>query len=291
MPLDAAWLRAHPLPTHVQGTDKNSRGRVLLVGGSRRVPGGLRLTCEASFRAGAGKVQIATIKSCAIALGTAVPEAGIIALGEDADGEVARSGAKLLSDAITDCDALVLGPAMTKAGPAKALLTGLLTKPRPELCVLLDAAALAAACGEEKRLRRLDGRLVLTPHVGEMAALLDCEATAVEAEPAAHALRAAERFNGYVIMKGSETIVATPDGSALSYSGGGVGLATGGSGDVLAGIVAGLIARGCAPLIAAGWGVWLHGEAGRRLAERVGPIGFLARELPALVPGLIGGAG
>ena len=90
-----------------------------------------------------------------------------------------------------------------------------------------------------------------------------------------------------VALKAGETVIATPDGALLLYPGGGVGLATGGSGDVLAGIIGGLLARGAAPLVATAWGVWLHGEAGRRLGERLGPIGFLARELLAEIPGLM----
>jgi ADP-dependent NAD(P)H-hydrate dehydratase len=82
-------------------------------------------------------------------------------------------------------------------------------------------------------------------------------------------------------------VIAAPDGTCLIYPGGGVGLATGGSGDVLAGIIGGLLARGASPLVATGWGVWLHGEAGRRVGERLGSIGFLARELLPEIPGLM----
>lgn len=289
VPIDSDWLRGNPLPMPGEGTDKNSRGRVLMVGGSRRVPGGLLLTAEAAFRAGAGKVQIATIESCAVALGIAMPEAGIIGLGEDSEGEIGAGSFSALTEASSDCDCLLLGPAMTQADAAGALLKGFLEKPKKGLTVLLDAAAIEAARGEEKRLRTLNGRLVLTPHAGEMAALLECEVDAVEADPAEHARRAVERFGAVVVMKGSSTVVAAPGGTQMHYSGGGVGLATGGSGDVLAGLIAALIARGCQPLTAASWGVWLHGEAGRRLAEQTGPIGFMARELPPLVPGLMQG--
>ena len=90
-----------------------------------------------------------------------------------------------------------------------------------------------------------------------------------------------------IALKAGDTVIAAPDGTLLLYRGGGVGLATGGSGDVLAGIIGGLLARGAAPLVAAGWGVWLHGEAGRRLGERIGPLGFLARELLAEIPRLM----
>ena len=90
-------------------------------------------------------------------------------------------------------------------------------------------------------------------------------------------------------MKGPQSVIVAPGGETFRYSGGGVGLGTSGSGDTLAGVVGGLLARGLDPLGACLWGVWLHGEAGRRLAQTTGPIGFLAREIPGLVPGLLAG--
>jgi NAD(P)H-hydrate repair Nnr-like enzyme with NAD(P)H-hydrate dehydratase domain len=120
-----------------------------------------------------------------------------------------------------------------------------------------------------------------------MAALLECDAEAVERDPAAAARRAADRYQAVVVMKGPVSFVASPDGQLFAFAGGGPGLATGGSGDVLAGIAAGIAARGASPLDAALWAVWLHGEAGRRCAEQIGPVGFLARELLAHVPALM----
>jgi NAD(P)H-hydrate repair Nnr-like enzyme with NAD(P)H-hydrate dehydratase domain len=109
----------------------------------------------------------------------------------------------------------------------------------------------------------------------------------VEADPVAAARRAAEAFGATVALKGAQTVIAAPDGSVLRYTRGGVGLGTSGSGDVLAGIVVGLLARGADPLRAAAWGVFLHGEAGNALARRHGAVGFLARELAAEVPRIL----
>jgi NAD(P)H-hydrate repair Nnr-like enzyme with NAD(P)H-hydrate dehydratase domain len=117
-----------------------------------------------------------------------------------------------------------------------------------------------------------------------MAALMDCDEASVTAD---HARRAALRFGATVVLKASDTWIATPDAPMLHYRGGGPGLATGGSGDVLSGIIGGLLARGAAARDAAAWGVWLHGEAGRRLADRIGPLGFLARELLPVIPALM----
>jgi NAD(P)H-hydrate repair Nnr-like enzyme with NAD(P)H-hydrate dehydratase domain len=122
-----------------------------------------------------------------------------------------------------------------------------------------------------------------------MAQLLDWKREAVEAEPLTAALRAADLMRAVVIMKGAESWIVAPDGAHWHYDGGGVGLATSGSGDVLAGLVAGILARGADPLTAALWGVYLHGEAGARLAKSMGPLGFLAREISSEVPQILRG--
>jgi hypothetical protein len=131
------------------------------------------------------------------------------------------------------------------------------------------------------------GGTILLPHSREMAQLLGQAPEEIEADPLAAVRRASERFNAVALVKGSYSFAAEPGGRAFRLKGGGVGLATSGSGDVLAGIVGGLCARGAEPLTALLWGMWLHAEAGRILTERVGRVGFLARELPDLIPGLL----
>jgi len=130
---------------------------------------------------------------------------------------------------------------------------------------------------------------VLLPHAGELASLLDCDEDQIELDPIGCGLRAAKRYSSIVLVKGVTSHVVTPAGDCWTYSGGSPGLGVSGSGDVLAGIVGGLLARGAEPLDALLWSVWLHGEAGASLAKKIGPIGFLAREIadeiPALLPG------
>lgn len=284
VPLDSDWLRAHPLPPPDGDTDKNGRGRVLAIGGCRMVPGGIQLTAEAALRAGAGKVRVATIAGAGLAIGVAMPEVGVIALEEDAIGEIADGGPAARQTA--QFDAVIAGPAMVEAAAAGRLVDALLGAGGGATLVL-DAAALMA-CGTRLEALRCAGRpLILTPHAGEMAALLECEAAAVNGDRTGCVRAAAERAGAVVALKGATTLVAAPDGSLHAYAGGGVGLATGGSGDVLAGLAAGLAARGADALTATLWAVWLHGEAGRRCGEQIGPLGFLARELLAHVPALM----
>lgn len=283
--LDPAWLRRHPLPVHAEGTDKNGRGQVLLVGGSMTVPGGLLLTAEAVLRAGAGKVQMALPEPLAVTAGIAMPEAGVFALPVSDEGEIADAGT--LTKRLNRCDCLVIGPAMASNAAAAALLGQLL--PQAEGQVILDAAAVCGAAGLHDMVAGLPGGAILTPHAGEMAQLTGLDAQDIEARREEVALEYAARLNAVLLIKGPTTLIAGPSGEAMIYGGGGIGLATGGSGDVLTGIIAGLVARGTPAWEAACWGVWLHGEAGRRLTERTGLTGFLARELPREVPALMRG--
>lgn len=249
---------------------------MLVVAGSREVPGAARLAAEAALRAGAGKLQVATHAAVAPMLGLLVPEAMVVALPEPG-GDLGR-----LLEQASRCDGLLIGPGLDE-GEATVALTRALAGAAEEAGVVLDAAALAAA-------PNLTGRRsppVLTPHAGEMASLLDRPREAIEADPEQTAREAAERFGCVVALKGVVTHIAAPDGQALVHRDGHIGLGCSGSGDVLAGIVTGLLARGAEPVQAICWGVYLHGQAGARLGERVGALGYLARELPAEVPGVL----
>jgi ADP-dependent NAD(P)H-hydrate dehydratase len=286
--LNRDWLAAHPLPRLDAATDKNHRGRVLLAGGAHFVPGALRLTGEAVLRVGAGKLQMATVQAAAFHLGVAVPEAAVIALPASEDGEIDASAAPKILEATEHADAFVLGPGMS--GCPNELVALLVAQPREELTLVLDAAAIGCCSGLAMALKDHEGRAILTPHHGEMAALTGREIDEIGAEPERAARDAAETFGAVVALKGDRTFVAAPDGQVLMFDGGVPGLATGGSGDVLAGITGGLAARGVAPLAAAAWAVWLHGHAGRVLAERIGETGFLARELLLEIPRLMSAA-
>jgi ADP-dependent NAD(P)H-hydrate dehydratase len=283
-PIDAEWFAANPLPPIDQGTDKNSRGRVLAVGGGRRVPGGLALVAEAALRVGAGKVRMATIEPLTIPLGLAMPEAGVVALPENARGEIDPSAAPLIAEQMETCESAVLGPAMSGRDQVDTLLRGVLDRPRDGLALVLDAACIACAGELHALIAAHGGRIVLTPHAGEMASLTGASEREIADRPHTAARDAAAKFGAVVVLKGVRTVVAAPDGTLLDWHSDTPGLGTGGSGDVLAGIIGGLLARGAAPLTAAGWGVWLHAQAGLLATAQIGPIGFLGRDLPGRLP-------
>lgn len=282
--IDAAWRAAHPLPGIGAGVDKDSRGQVLVLGGSAFVPGAVRLTAEAALRAGAGKVQVAAPAPHATALGTAMPEMAIVALPVDADGEVALAAADALAPHLDGCQAMVLGCGMAQRAQTPALLARLLVDAK---AAVIDAGMLGAVADARDAVAALGGRAILTPHPGELAKLTGAAREAIEGDPVAAARDAAARFGAIVVLKQDRTIVADPSGTLLTFVSDSPGLGTAGSGDVLAGVIGGVLARGVAPLEAAAWGVWLHGQAGATLATTVGPLGFLARELLPVVPRLL----
>ncbi|GEO39516.1 ADP-dependent (S)-NAD(P)H-hydrate dehydratase [Skermanella aerolata] len=279
-------LRAMPLPQPAGSTDKNARGSVLIVAGSVEVPGAALLAGTAALRAGAGKLQIATCSSIAPHLGLAVPEALVLGLPETSAGGVDPDAAELLCERAKRSDAVLLGPGMMDKEAVAELTTGMV-KDLSGPALVLDAEALVCLDTLRDPLCEREGRTIITPHAGEMASLLEIEREAVEADPFAVANEVARRFRMVVALKGATTYIAAPDGECWFYESGNVGLATSGSGDTLAGVVTGLVARGASPAQAAVWGVYLHGQAGNRLARSLGPMGFLARELLAEIPGVM----
>ena len=284
--IDAALLREFPLPTVAEDSSKEDRGRLLVIAGSRELAGAALLAGHAALRAGAGKLQIGTADSIAEPLAVAMPEARVIGHPETEQGCIAEDGISPLIGWAKGAQAVAIGCGMQSGPPLERLLSALLGCGAC-LPLVLDAAVLDCLAPLESDVQRWGGGAILLPHSREMARLLDRDVEAVEADPAAAAREAAKRFNAVALVKGRYSFVAEPSGRSFRLEGGGVGLATSGSGDVLSGIVGGLCARGAEPLTALLWGIWIHAEAGRILTERVGRLGFLARELTELIPRLL----
>jgi hydroxyethylthiazole kinase-like uncharacterized protein yjeF len=209
-----------------------------------------------------------------------VPEARVFALPETNDGAISGEAAALVSPRVSRCAALVIGPDMLRGKEASALAVALLSTAEGPPPVVLDAGAISAAAMRQSR----GGSMVITPHSGEMADLLKIEKEEIEADPARFALQAAAKLQAVVALKGATTQIADPSGEAWVFRGGSIGLATSGSGDVLAGVIGGLLARGASAEQAAIWGVHLHAKAARRLERRLGAVGLLARELAGEIP-------
>lgn len=261
--IDADWLEANPLPAFAADGDKESRGRVMVMGGSAETAGAVILAGVAALRVGAGKLRLVTVPAAVVACSVAVPEARVLGC---------LAVARRLRSLAERCQAVLLGPGMLQGRMVREALDSLLDLSGP---LVLDALALRVVKPALLKARR--GPTVLTPHAGELAELgggrpgADC------------ARQLAEQTGAVVACKGSQTWIAAPDGRVAENRIGHVGLATSGSGDVLAGAVTGLCARGADPFVATAWAVYLHARA----SELLGPPGFLAGELAARFPGLL----
>ncbi|MBV9420957.1 MAG: NAD(P)H-hydrate dehydratase, partial [Alphaproteobacteria bacterium] len=253
--LDASVLRARPLPQPGAHSDKEQRGRVLVIGSSRRVPGAALLSGTAALRAGAGKLQLAVPQSLATAIGTAMPESGVIGLAETRQGDPVFH--PQLASAVAQADCILMGPGLMAEYQAYDIARRVL-EAKVNAGVILDAAALHRAPAMKVALAKYKGRVVLTPHAGEMASLLGIDKEQVEAEPERIARDTARELGCVIALKGATTFIADPGGAVWRNDHGSVGLGTSGSGDVLAGIIAGLAARGASILDATLWGVFVH---------------------------------
>ena len=291
--IDAAALRTWPLPMPSSDGDKEQRGHVLILGGSREMPGAVILAATAALRAGAGKLTIATGASVAQLVALALPEARVIGLAETAEGGFTEDAVGKLDPLADKVNAILIGPGMQDEAATAVLVRALLPRlDASHISAVLDACAMGVILGADGSASdgaafRFTLPVIVTPHAGEMAHLTGASKKDIAADPDGHAARAAQRWNAVVALKGARTLINAPDGARWQHEGGNVGLAISGSGDTLAGIVAGLAARGASLTQAACWGVALHARAGELLAERFGVLGYLARELPGEVPALM----
>jgi hydroxyethylthiazole kinase-like uncharacterized protein yjeF len=265
--LGEPYLRSHPLPKH-SGGDKHSRGRVLLIAGHVELPGAALLAGLGALRAGAGVLRIATCRTNAPYLGVAMPEAMVVGCSEDPQGEIGIENGSRLVDLAKSSDSVLIGPGMVDENSVGKLCSLLLAEVAGPIFVL-DAAAFTSLrhCDVPREQQR--GRLVCTPHFGEMAKFLGRKREYAERNALTSAMEAAQALGAVVALKGAITHVVGGDEALVNDHGTG-GLATSGSGDTLAGIVAGLAARGTEPFLAAAWAVYLHAVAGRRLAKSIG---------------------
>jgi ADP-dependent NAD(P)H-hydrate dehydratase len=282
-PLTRAALKDFPLPPIVDG-DKETKGRILIIAGCRELAGAALLVANAAMRSGAGKLRMATVESVAVATSLAMPEAMVLGLEEARDGGFTKAAVRRLREEADRSDVVVAGPGMASAATCSSLAAALLGS---SASIVLDAALLHSLEPLDPAKRGSEALPILLPHSGELSSLLGCEESDVEADPVGCGWRAAELYHANVLVKGVTSHVVTPDGRAWSFSGGAPGLGVSGSGDTLAGIVGGLMARGADTLTALLWAVLLHGEAGEQLSKKVGPVGFLAREIPDEIPALL----
>lgn len=265
-------LREWPLPA--AGSSKYQRGRVLVIGGAAGSAGAVQLAGLAALRVGAGHLSLAVAEPAAVAVAVATPEAGVTGLTVDEAGSVLPNSLRRLEESLGNADALVLGPGLNSPELTREVVARVLSMTGPYVHLVIDAFAIGALADLPQLSDSLAARIVLTPNDGEAELLLQRQLDDAEIIP--DVVEIATRYRSVVACR---DVIAHPDGRRWRVSVGHSGLATSGSGDVLAGALGGLLARGADPAQAACWAKYLHAAAGERLAARIGKIGFLAREI------------
>lgn len=252
---------------------KGQAGHLLVVAGSPGHTGAARLTAEAALRAGAGLVSVALPAAAVALLAPALTEAMYLEAFAGPDPEAAAAH---LAAEVTGRDAVVLGPGMPTDAHAQATLQALL--PHLDRPAVLDADALNHLAGEPERLRHL-AAAVITPHPGEAGRLLGRTTAEIQADRVGAVQALAQRSGAVAVLKGAHTLIADPAGALWICPEGNAGMATAGMGDVLAGLIGALLARGLSPLDAARAGVLWHARAGDMAAARRTPTSLLARDV------------
>ena len=276
-PLTWEMLRGWPLPLNADD-DKYDRGTVLVIAGSVRTPGAALLAGLGALRAGAGRVQIASVAAAAGPLGMAMPEALVQALPVTAAGAIDPTAAiDVLDGLIGAADTVLLGPGFDDLEATRSLLEDVLRLVSADALVVLDALALKTLPTEAMTAPR--ERVILTPNRQEALSLVGGGSSGLLDGQLVTAV--ARQRDAAVTLSGH---VASHDGRRWRAETGVPGLGTAGSGDVRSGLVAGAAARCTDAAQAACWGTYLHVAAGARLAQRIGPVGYLARELLDEVP-------
>jgi NAD(P)H-hydrate epimerase len=281
------WV-ARMLPPRPLNANKGTFGRVLVVGGSENYVGALRLAAAAALRVGAGRVTVACPQSIQGMIAAGLVEATYLPLAER-DGGIAEKAVSTVLAQMEDFDVLLVGCGLGRRGGTEAFLRSLLfaLKGGAKLTVVVDADGLNALGGVPGWPSRASVPLVLTPHPGELQRLTGRSVAEIQSDRLVAAQRYAAEWKQTLVLKGAHTVVAAADGRAAVSPFANPALATAGTGDVLAGVIAGLLAQGLERFVAAACGVYLHGAAGERVRESIGDAGAVAGDLLPELPAVI----
>ncbi|VEN75442.1 ADP-dependent (S)-NAD(P)H-hydrate dehydratase / NAD(P)H-hydrate epimerase [Candidatus Desulfarcum epimagneticum] len=279
---DPARIRSFFSP---KGADihKGDNGHVLALAGSPGKTGAAAMTGVSAMRAGAGLVTIAAPRGVSGVLETLSMETMTHPLPESENGRLGMAAFDEIKALLLEKNVLAMGPGLG-ADPGVRRLVRRLAAECP-IPMVIDADALNCLAGDVSILRQSAGPVILTPHPGEMARLIQSTTADVQNDRLGHARALAADTGAHVVLKGAKTIVAGPNGRALINPTGNPGMASGGMGDVLTGVLAGLLSQGLSPGDAAAAAVYIHGDAADRLAEKKGAFGFLAGEVMEEIPG------
>lgn len=285
--LDRRWVADH-LPQRPLDSHKGTFGHALVVAGSRHYVGAAYLASQASVRAGAGLTTLATPESIYPLAAAKATEPIHLPLPDDGEGRFHAQSARKTRDNSRSYTNIVVGCGLgLSEGTVKFVEDLLFIRDGPgisELPALVDADGLNNLARIDDWPERQRGPLVLSPHPGEMATLTGLSTAEVQADRVGAAREYSARWNVTLVLKGANTVIGQPDGTVRVAAFANPGLASGGTGDVLSGVIGGLMAQGLAPAVAAGCGVYLHGEAGNAITARLGNTGIAASDLLPGIP-------
>lgn len=264
-----------PLAPREPGSHKGTFGRVLLIGGSRGMAGSIAMSAMAAMKSGSGLVSVAIPNRCLETVASFHPAMMTIPISDDSDGRFGLDAASELLSKIDSYDAVAVGPGMTTEPGSIKIVESLIDA---AACpVVLDADALNCLARLESAEQLKLDRVVLTPHPGELERLTGISRGQRD-EQIAEASRFAKKSGATIVVKGGPTVVVNGQKSYLNQTGN-PGMATGGTGDVLTGVIASLLGQGLMPWQASCQGVWVHGLAGDIAADRYGSISMTAMEV------------
>ena len=266
-------------------THKGRTGHLLVIAGSPGKTGAAAMTAMSAMRAGAGLVTLGIAESLNPILETQALEVMSAPLPENQNGVLGNSALKDIKKMEAGKTCLAIGPGIGQAEETRSLVKKIINQ--SQIPVVIDADGLNNIAGQTQLLKKIKCPAVLTPHPGEMARLMDVTPAEVQQNRLQCARDFATNFKVHLVLKGAATVIAHPDGSAYMNPTGNPGMASGGMGDVLTGVLAGFITQGFSPEAAAHAAVYVHGAAADTLAKTIGPIGYLASEVMNAIPGEI----
>jgi NAD(P)H-hydrate epimerase len=273
-----SWV-ADLLPERLRGSHKGQNGTVLIVAGSRAMPGAASLAARSALRAGSGLVTVAGIPSVCAAVAANVPEAILLPLPETPEGTISPKAAETILEGQGKYQSALFGPGLTHDQPVLELLAKVWSEWRAP--AVIDADALNSV---SRGVPLPIGACVLTPHPGEMSRMLESSVAEIQEDRFLTVRRAVERFKKTILLKGPYSIVGDPDRHMTVNRTGNPGMASGGMGDVLSGVIVTLLAQELPAYEAASTGMYWHGLAGDLCADGIGTIGYSASEVADALP-------
>lgn len=263
-------------------SNKGTLGSLLCICGSYGMAGATIMAGKAALRCGIGLLKIAVPKSIYPVCATNILESVYYPLEETSNGVISSKNTDFLLEMCEKSSAVVIGCGLSVCDDTKNLVQSVITNCEKPL--VIDADALNCICNKPEILKNLKAPAIITPHPGEMARLLHSTPKTVNSNRENTAIDFAKKFGVVTVLKGAGTIISSPDGEVYINHTGNSGMATGGSGDVLSGIIGSLLAQGASPINAAAAGVFLHGTIGDLAAEKLGKISMLPTDMIDMIP-------